>query len=540
MTSTSQPGAGPAPTASVPRERNTTLPGLIAKIIFLGIVLAIGVYAVPLLIHYKMWMWLAVMVAAVVLIFAIYLTKRFIPGKYLFPGTAFLTVFLIIPVVLTVSYSFTNFGDGSRSSKEDMIAAVESESFKRTPDSPIYTMAVGVAADQNAADGPFTLFLISMDDADQTVLAGRHGQALAPWDGDAPTVADGRVTAVPGYQLLTPRQINTAYAELQAMDVAAPGDGQAAIKPQTPTQAYQGKVTIKYDAAGDRLVSDAGVVYPNQTVGTAQCFVAPDGKCFQGKSWLQNVGLKNYSRLLTDSGIRTQFLAAFAWTLVFSLASVCLTFLLGFFLALTLNDERVRGQKGWRAFLLLPYAIPGMISLLIWSQFFNKDFGLINQLFGLDVNWFGDPTMAKIAVILVQLWMGFPYMFIVCTGALQSIPGDVKEAARIDGSTGLSTTFRIIMPLLLISVAPLLVASFAFNFNNFNAIQLLTQGGPSLSGQFTRGGTDILISMIYKQAFGGSGTDFGFASAMSVLLFVLTGVLAAVQFRITKRLENLT
>jgi arabinogalactan oligomer/maltooligosaccharide transport system permease protein len=136
--------------------------------------------------------------------------------------------------------------------------------------------------------------------------------------------------------------------------------------------------------------------------------------------------------------------------------------------------------------------------------------------------------------------MGFPYMFVVCTGALQSIPGEVREAARIDGSSGLNTTFRITMPLLLISVAPLLVASFAFNFNNFNAIQLLTQGGPALSGQFTRGGTDILISMIYKQAFGGSGTDFGFASAMSVLLFILTGVLAASQFRITKRLENLT
>ncbi|MDR0627884.1 MAG: ABC transporter permease subunit [Bifidobacteriaceae bacterium] len=539
MLLTSQPSTDPSPNASVPRERNTTLPGLITKIIFLGVVLAIGVYAVPLLIHYQMWMWLGIMVAAVVLIFVIYLTKRFIPGKYLFPGTAFLSVFLIVPVVLTVGYSFTNFGDGSRSSKEAMIAAVQTESFKRTPDSPVYTLAVGVEGG-DVADGPYTLFLIAGDDPSQKVLAGRDGEDLAAWTGQAPTITDGRVTAVPGYKLLTARQINDAWANLQAMAVNVPGGSESGIKVQTPTQAYEGKSSIRYDKANDQLVSDSGQVYPNQVVGTANCFVAPDGKCFQGKSWLQNVGTKNYSRLLTDSSIRAQFLAAFAWTLIFSLASVGLTFLLGFFLALTLNDERVRGQKAWRAFLLLPYAIPGMISLLIWSQFFNKDFGLINQLFGIDVNWFGDQTLAKIAVILVQIWMGFPYMFVVCTGALQSIPGDVKEAARIDGSTGLSTTFRIIMPLLLISVAPLLVASFAFNFNNFNAIQLLTQGGPALSGQFTRGGTDILISMIYKQAFGGSGTDFGFASAMSVLLFILTGVLAAVQFRITKRLENLT
>jgi arabinogalactan oligomer/maltooligosaccharide transport system permease protein len=323
------------------------------------------------------------------------------------------------------------------------------------------------------------------------------------------------------------------------MVVTISGDDRSAIKVQTPTQAYQGRASITYDAAQDALVVDDGTVYPNQVVGDSECFVASDGKCFQAKSWLQSVGWKNYTRLLTDAGIRSQFLAAFGWTLIFALASVLLTFLVGFFLALTLNDDRIRGKKLWRAFLLLPYAIPGMISLLIWSQFFNADFGMVNKLLHLHIDWFGQPTLAKIAVIIVQLWMGFPYMFVVCTGALQSIPGDVKEAAQIDGATGLSTTFRIIMPLLLISVAPLLVASFAFNFNNFNAIQLLTQGAPTLPGQFVRGGTDILISMIYKQAFGGSGTDFGFASAMSVLLFILTGVMAAFQFRITKKLETL-
>ena len=126
----------------------------------------------------------------------------------------------------------------------------------------------------------------------------------------------------------------------------------------------------------------------------------------------------------------------------------------------------------------------------------------------------------------------------MCTGALQSIPSDVKEAARIDGASGLQTTMRVIAPLLLVSIAPLLVASFAFNFNNFNAIELLTGGGPFPPGEFTRGGTDILISMVYRIAFGGSGADFGFASAVSVVLFIITGLLAAFQFRFTKFLED--
>jgi arabinogalactan oligomer/maltooligosaccharide transport system permease protein len=226
------------------------------------------------------------------------------------------------------------------------------------------------------------------------------------------------------------------------------------------------------------------------------------------------------------------------WTVVFAFASVLTTFLLGYFLAVTLNDRRLKLRKTMRSFLLLPYAVPAFISILIWSSFYNRDFGLINQFLGVSINWLGDPNLAKIAVLLTNLWLGFPYMFIVCTGALQSIPDDVNEAAEIDGATGIQRSLRVTLPLLLVSVAPLLVASFAFNFNNFNLIQLLTEGGPFLPGQFTRGSTDILISMVYRIAFGGSGADYGFASAVTVALFVLTGVIAALQFRMTRKLED--
>ena len=140
-------------------------------------------------------------------------------------------------------------------------------------------------------------------------------------------------------------------------------------------------------------------------------------------------------------------------------------------------------------------------------------------------------------MLLTNLWMGFPYMFIVSTGALQAIPDELTEASRMDGASRWQATSRIVLPLLLVAVAPLLVSSFAFNFNNFNAIELLTEGGPFPDGS-GRGATDILISMVYRIAFGGSGADFGFASAVSVCLFVLTGVLAAVQFRFTNVLED--
>ncbi len=151
-------------------------------------------------------------------------------------------------------------------------------------------------------------------------------------------------------------------------------------------------------------------------------FVDDKGARLSDQSWQQSVGLDNYKRVFTDSRISSNFLGIFVWTLLFAAGSVGLTFLLGLLLAVTLNDSRVRGQRFYRSVLLLPYAIPGFISLLVWSGFFNRDFGLINSLTGLNVDWFGNVGTARFAVLLTNLWMGFPYMFLVCTGALQAVP----------------------------------------------------------------------------------------------------------------------
>ncbi|HWS58607.1 MAG TPA: ABC transporter permease subunit, partial [Actinotalea sp.] len=224
--------------------------------------------------------------------------------------------------------------------------------------------------------------------------------------------------------------------------------------------------------------------------------------------------------------------------LAFAFLSVATTFILGLVLAYVLNEPRMRGQKVYRSVLLLPYAIPGFISLLIWSSFWNTDFGLVNQILGTDIAWLADPTTAKFAVLATNLWMGFPYMFLVTTGALQAVPSELKEAASIDGANGFTQFRTVVFPLVLVSVAPLLVASFAFNFNNFNAIQLLTEGGPFTPANPTAGGTDILISYTYRLAFGTSAQQIGFASAISVILFIITGVIAALQFRFTRALED--
>jgi len=169
---------------------------------------------------------------------------------------------------------------------------------------------------------------------------------------------------------------------------------------------------------------------------------------------------------------------------------------------------------------------------------FNQDFGLINQLTHLDVDWLGNPWAAKAAILITNLWLGFPYTFIVCTGALQSIPGDVLEAAKIDGASALRTMRSIIMPLLMVAIGPLMIASFAFNFNNFGLIYLLTLGGPFESENSSIGSTDLLITYAYRLAFSGVKPNYGLAATVSIFIFAIVALITYQGFRRTKSLEE--
>ncbi|WP_233188098.1 ABC transporter permease subunit [Actinomyces qiguomingii] len=527
------PDSPQSPPNRMPRERTTTIRSVLGRILVLGAALAVAAYLLPLLFAGRMWLWMFIVVAATVAIFVLFSTRRFIPGKYFFPGTFFLVVFLIVPIVITVQTAFTNFGDGFRGTKEEAITTITNNSVVQAADSALYNLSVATTG--SLEEGPFTLFLVDAETGE--VLYGADGEMVQSATEMDVTVTDGYVTAAAGYTVLNGKQVNTAYDTISNLTLSV--SDTSAIKVQGVRSAFEGIKTMVYDEQTDSITNtQTGEVYTVQKIGNSDYFVNADGERLV-QSWKQDIGLANFQRLFGNQNLLKQLGGAFSWTLIFAAGSMLFTFLLGYFLALTLNDDRIRGKKLYRSLLLLPYAVPGFISLLIWSNFYNRDFGLINELLNLNIDWLGNPTWAKIAVLLTNTWMGFPYMFIVCTGALQSIPDELKEAARIDGASGWQTTTRVITPLLLVSVAPLLVSTFAFNFNNFNAIQLLTEGGPFAPGEYTRGGTDILISMVYRIAFGGSGADYGFASAVSVVLFLITGVLAAAQFTATRRLEDI-
>jgi arabinogalactan oligomer/maltooligosaccharide transport system permease protein len=212
---------------------------------------------------------------------------------------------------------------------------------------------------------------------------------------------------------------------------------------------------------------------------------------------------------------------------------------MGLFLAIALDKKGLRFQRFYRSVLVIPYAIPGFLSLLVWGGLLNDDFGVVNKLFHVHIPWLFDANWARVSVVLVSVWLTTPYFFLVSMGALQSIPTELTEAAKVDGGGAWAVFRRVTLPLLLIAVAPLMIASFAFNFNNFGNIFLLTGGGPYTGGSSVAGSTDILISYTYKLAIAtGKGGDYGLASAVAIIIFFVVATISGISFYRSKALEN--
>ena len=505
--------------------------GFLVKLLSIAMIDALGVYVVMAAWGQGSFGILWSMVALLVAANYVYFAKRTLPMKYILPGLAFLLVYQIFVILFTGFVAFTNYGDGHNSTKADAIEALLIQNERRVEGSDAYPLTV-------LADGDQLAFALLTSDGDVRVGSADVPLETVP---DA-KVSDDVVAAVPGYEVLTRQQILERQAEVTELRVPVstdPADG--SIRTQDARSGYVFISTLVYDETADTMTdSTTGTVYAPNENGQ---FEAADGSQLN-VGWRVLVGLDNFVKAFGDPRYSTPFLKVFAWTLAFAGLSVATTFLLGLFLAIVFNDERVKGRKIYRTLMILPYAIPGFLAALLWSGMLNTKFGFVNQILlgGAEIPWLTDPWLAKLAVLGVNLWLGFPYMFLICTGALQSIPTDVIEAAKIDGAGPLRTWKSVTMPLLLIATAPLLISSFAFNFNNFTLIYMLTGGGPRFAdASVPLGHTDILISMVYSISGvdGNAAKDYGLASALSIVIFVIVGTISAIAFRQTRKLEEI-
>ncbi len=437
-------------------------------------------------------------------------SPRFYTIRFVFPGIAAVFLFILLPVLYTSGLGFTNFGARNLLKLERVQA---------------YHLDLTIT--NAASKRPFSL-----------VANGDDFQIFLPEHGDKPAlltgvIAAGEVTAEMHFG--DAPETLAVRAAIQNRDLLSTvtiltSDGALTSAGLRDFAASRPKFTLGENGALTDI--DGNVIIPDHELGL---YVNEAGETVP-PGWRVGVGWDNFAKVLKNQGIREPMFRVFIWTVVFAFSSMVLTFALGLALATFLEWKHLAFRGFYRVMLILPYAVPSFISILVFRGLFNQNFGEINliltSLFNIKPDWFTSPYLAKAMLLIVNTWLGYPYMMLLAAGFLQAVPRDLYKAAALEGAGPIRSFFSITLPQILPPFVPLLIANFAFNFNNVVLILLLTRGGPDMPGTLvTVGQTDILGSFTFQLAFENTSQDFGMAGAISTLIFIVTGAIAYANFR---------
>lgn len=466
--------------------------------------------------------WLFALVALLVVCAGlfVFMQARSSAWRFLFPGLLASVLFVLLPIAYTVSLSTSNY------SSQNLLT------FGRATDYLLSNRYMPEGAQR------YSFTLIAEGKAFRAQLESEAGETfmserftLGAVRKPVPMKAIDAPVAEPAVD--TARLIQHLNA-LRALVLQLP-DGSAAQ--MSSLQRFDASRPLYRRNADGSLSNqqDGSVIRPNHQSGyyeTSAGERVPPG-------FTVSAGLRQYTTLLTDAGLREPFLKVFAWTLAYSLLTVALSFGAGLLLASLLSWKELEFRETYTLLYYLPSAVPGMIAVLIVKMMFFTNTGEVNTVldavFGIRPEWFATPALARTMVVAVSVWLYFPYMMMLCLGLIRAIPADLYEASALAGAGPLTNFIHITLPLIARPVLPVLIASFASNFNNAGLIMYLTDGGPSyLDTRELIGMTDLLASATYRIAFF-SGSNFGLAAAISVLLFAVVAVLAFASLRLTRK-----
>ena len=264
------------------------------------------------------------------------------------------------------------------------------------------------------------------------------------------------------------------------------------------------------------------------------------------------VGMENFNEMLNfgDSGMGLAFGEVLAWTLIWAVFATFTNYFLGMFVAIMINKKGIKIKKFWRTVLVLTIAIPQFVSLIYVRHMFDYN-GLINNIIvalgGTRFKFWDHTTWARALVIVINIWIGIPYIMLMATGILMNIPQDLYESAKIDGANVWQQYTRITLPYMMFVLGPHLLTSFVGNLNNFNVIYLLSAGNPPkmnsngsgvvIAGGATVGDTDILITWLFNMALG-SETNYKMASVVGVCIFAVVAVLSLIVYNVMPSTRN--
>ena len=456
--------------------------------------------------------------------------------KWMSIGLSAWLLFSIFPILFTIYNGFTNYGDGHLISKALAIEQISKQKY--LPETGKSYEWVAFRSDTNDyllwlkdTDGAATIVrMTESDEADHTlaVVPGENGIGELDENGVPKTIE--------GYTRLNKI---TASTDENLTNILF-GEADRTIQVRSPSEAAQLLPLYEYDSENNVFTD---VRNGKQYFDLSGTWTSKDGiELIPGYSAV--IGFDNFVEFATSPGLRGPLVIIVVWNFIFATMSLLLTFGVGLLIAVIYSDPNFKGKKILRSLLLIPYTIPSLITILIWRGMLNPDLGIVNRIlegaFGISPDWFNNLYLARVAILIVNTWLGYPYWMLVTSGALQSIPTDIYEAAEVDGATGWQRFWRITLPLLLVSVGPLMISSFIFNFNNFNLIYAFINGGPPIpTATTTAGYSDIIISYVYNLAFAsGRGIQYGYASAISFVLFILIAIMALAQFRLTNMWEE--
>lgn len=498
-------------------------------LLLLGLLVAGGLWLVVNLFQNGFYP-LGIMISAVlVFLGAVYARPHFSPFRWLAISMGLAMLFTLYPIFYTLFIAFTNMGDGHLIPKEQLVTRLEERRYL-PEDGNSYAWAA-YANDAQA----YQLWLVADDG--QTFIADAEGNFTQSSAENFPQDEDGFPTQLSDdFQRLPRRNVVQQINELGAIDF---GSADRTIRIRSLQDAATLLPQYVYDAEQDIIVDQetGGIFRPIDGA-----FVNDAGEELV-PGYMTAVGTENFVRFLSNKALREPLLSMLIWTFTFAFLSVALSFIVGLVIALIFED--LPGKRIVRGLLIIPYPIPVIIAVMIWRALLNPDLGFLHTLLesvlgSAAPNWFLEPFWTKVGLILVNIWLSYPYFFVVTAGALSSIPAEVSQAATVDGASAWQKLRHITLPLLLRVVSPLLIASFTFNFNNFNLIYIFNYGNPPVANTLIPvGHTDILISFVYKLAFVSSGaTSYGLAAAISIVLFILVGGITLLQTRLTGALQE--
>ena len=420
----------------------------------------------------------------------IFANRKAYAWRYVYPGLAGMGLFVLFPLICTIAIAFTNYSSTNQLTFERAQQVLMDRSFQA---GKAYNFTLIPAGDE---------WKLALTDGE----SGKNYLSDAFKFGGEQKLALKETDALPEGERANLRVITQNRTALNQLTAVLPDDSKVIMSSLRQFSGTQPLYTLGED--GVLTNNQTHVKYrPNNDVGFYQSINA-DGSWGNEKlspGYTVTIGWDNFTRVFHDEGIQKPFFAIFVWTVVFSVLTVVLTVAVGMILACLVQWEALKGKAIYRVLLILPYAVPSFISILIFKGLFNQSFGEINMMLS---TLFG----------------------------IKAIPDDLYEASAMDGAGPFQNFFKITFPLLIKPLTPLMIASFAFNFNNFVLIQLLTNGGPDRLGTTTPAGyTDLLVSYTYRIAFeGGGGQDFGLAAAIATLIFLLVGALAIVNLKATR------